>query len=345
MDWDTICFNAAAFVAGLFLLELGADTFVDNTAIVARRLCLAVVIAAVIQQKSPLAIGNVVGSSISNILGAFSLGLLFHSEPTVFDRSSKIYTALLLLLTSVFVALAFFKQLGKITGGIFVSVFAIYVASIGFAIYRGVLDAPEGSDDESGNESSDEETDEESTIHQPLHSEASPLLSNGQAPEAVPVPPKSRAHHGLIYHICQLLFGFISLSISGYVLSRSASSLADAVHLSGTVLGITILSFATTLPEKFVAVLGGSRGHAGIVVANTAGSNIFLLTLCLGVVLLSGDLDRHASSVVPFELAVTWASAAILFVVVMLGSRRWVGGVLLLLYIAFLILEFTAYRR
>ncbi len=37
-DWDSLCFNAAAFVAGLFLLEFGADKFVDNTAITARRL-------------------------------------------------------------------------------------------------------------------------------------------------------------------------------------------------------------------------------------------------------------------------------------------------------------------
>ncbi len=37
-DWDTICFNAAAFVAALFLLEFGADKFIDHTAIVARRL-------------------------------------------------------------------------------------------------------------------------------------------------------------------------------------------------------------------------------------------------------------------------------------------------------------------
>ena len=35
---DTLLFNLAAFVAGLFLLEYGADKFVDNTAIVARRL-------------------------------------------------------------------------------------------------------------------------------------------------------------------------------------------------------------------------------------------------------------------------------------------------------------------
>ena len=38
MDWDIFFFNASAFVAGLFLLQFGADRFIDHTAIVARRL-------------------------------------------------------------------------------------------------------------------------------------------------------------------------------------------------------------------------------------------------------------------------------------------------------------------
>jgi Ca2+/Na+ antiporter len=38
MNWDTICFNGSAFIAGLFLLEFGADRFIDHTAIVATRL-------------------------------------------------------------------------------------------------------------------------------------------------------------------------------------------------------------------------------------------------------------------------------------------------------------------
>lgn len=38
MNWDSICFNVSAFVAGLFLLEFGADRFIDHTAIVASRL-------------------------------------------------------------------------------------------------------------------------------------------------------------------------------------------------------------------------------------------------------------------------------------------------------------------
>lgn len=38
MDWDNICFNAATLVAGVFVLDYGADKFLDHTVIVGQRL-------------------------------------------------------------------------------------------------------------------------------------------------------------------------------------------------------------------------------------------------------------------------------------------------------------------
>ena len=38
VDYDVICYNAAAFIASLFVLEFGADQFIDHTAKVASRL-------------------------------------------------------------------------------------------------------------------------------------------------------------------------------------------------------------------------------------------------------------------------------------------------------------------
>lgn len=38
LDWDNVFFNGCAFVAGLFILEAGADRFVDHTAVVTKRL-------------------------------------------------------------------------------------------------------------------------------------------------------------------------------------------------------------------------------------------------------------------------------------------------------------------
>ncbi|ELR02651.1 hypothetical protein VC83_01010 [Pseudogymnoascus destructans] len=357
MNLDGILFNASAFIAGLFLLEFGADRFIDHTAIVASRLGvsqtlialltagaeweeLAVVVACILQNRSSLALGNVVGSSISNILGAFSLGLLFHPGRMVFDRSAKLYAGILFLVTTIFTLVALTTGLGRVAGGLFIAAFAVYLVSIGYGIYRGALDAPERLDSDS-----DSDSDDDGSTHggdseaQHLPTETSPFLPNGAS------GGRSAHKHSLIYHTVQLILGFIALSISGYVLSHSAASIADEFGLSNTVLGVTVLSFATTLPEKFVAVIGGARGHGGIVAASTAGSNIFLLTLCLGITFVAGDQVELADSVVPFELLVTWASSALFCLLVFLGSERWVGGLLLVLYVAFIVLEFTVYRR
>jgi Ca2+/Na+ antiporter len=295
-----------------------------------------VVVASVAQNRSSLALGNVLGSSISNILGAFSLGLLFHPGHMEFDSAAQIYTSILFALTTVFTALALFGTLDRAIGGSFITLFVVYLFSIGCAIYRGVLDAPDDPDDDI-----DEDTinnDEEQAVPEQVPTETSALVQSTQPP----TPPK---RHGLTYHIIQLIVGFLALSLSGYVLSHSAASLADSLNLSGTVLGVTILAFATTLPEKFVAVISGARGHEGIVVANTAGSNIFLLTLCLGITFLTGNQDELADSFEPFEILVTWAASAIFFLIVFLGSNRWVGALLLVLYVAFLVLELTIFRR
>jgi hypothetical protein len=38
MDWDALCFNVATLIAGVFVLDYGADKFIDHTVIVGRRL-------------------------------------------------------------------------------------------------------------------------------------------------------------------------------------------------------------------------------------------------------------------------------------------------------------------
>lgn len=310
-------------------------------------------IAAVAQHQSPLALGNVIGSLISNILAAFSLGLLFQRGHVSFDRSSKIYVTLLLLLTPPITVLGYFGKGGVVFGSILIVVFALYVVSIGVAIVRGVLAAPEpedSSDGESDDDSDDDRHSEErgSTSASPNASARSTSIENGIPAGSISSssPPSRRpGRHPpprLRTHVFQLLLGFFALSLSGYVLSHSATSIATELNISGTVYGITILAFATTLPEKFIAVIGASRGHSGIVVANTAGSNVFLLTLCLGVVYISGN---DTGTVTPFELGVALASVVAFAAIVFFGARRWMGVILLLGYVAFFVLEFTVFRR
>ena len=300
------------------------------------------VVASILQNRSSLALGNVVGSSISNILGAFSLGLLFHPGRLEFDRSAKVYTALQFFVTTGFAIAALTNSLGWLAGVILIGVFVLYVVSVSYTIYKGVLDPPEDSESDDSDDDISSRSASAVVQHNNFPTETSSLLPPSTDEE------NSARHwnHSLLYHIVQLALGFMALSLSGYVISHSAASIADSFNLSGTVLGITVLSFATTLPEKLVAVIGGARGHGGIVVASTAGSNIFLLTLCLGITLVVGSQEEEfVQSLIPFELFVVWASSALFSLIVLFGSSRWIGGVLLMFYAAFIVLEFTIYRR
>ena len=364
-DLHVAFYNIGAFICAVFVLHYGADLFVDHTVIVARRLGLnqtlvalltagaeweelAVVIAALAQHKPSLALGNVIGSCISNILGAFSLGLLFRPF-SKFDQSARVYSLVQLAITAAVVtslATAGPAKMGKIGGSILISSFVIYILSVAWSIYRGIVKLPEG------------DSDEESSVTAPLLSDTpsegsghgdvsvtTPLLAHSP-PMATSGSPTEGGARRLGYHVTQIMIGFLSLSLSGYVLSHAASSLSSSLGVSETVMGLTILSFATTLPEKLVALVSGSRGHSGILVAVTAGSNIFLLTLCIGVALLgTGERQLPREELKTGELAILSASACAFAVVVWLGTTRWIGALMFAGYLTFLVLEFTIWRR
>jgi len=163
-------------------------------------------------------------------------------------------------------------------------------------------------------------------------------------PAATPEQARARRRrHGLLYHCGFLLLGFLAICLAGYILSQAATNITDQFGISDVLFGVIILAIATTLPENFVAVMGGHRGHPGILVANCARSNIFLLALCVGIIMVDtrGTLD-DGSVTVP-ELAVLWASTLGLTLTVWFGAKfsRWIGAVMLAGYIPFFVLECT----
>ena len=289
------------------------------------------------------------GSTISNILGAFSLGLFCYPGGGPFDSSAKIYSALQFFVTTLFVILAYFQQLNRVTGGLLIALFALYIISIGYAIYRGISEPPQLSDCESDDESTNvyaEQTPGQSA--RPSASEASPLLGDTDTTQGMmsaSVDKDKKLPRPLYHHVLQLIFGLLALSLSGYILARSAGTIADSLHLSGTVFGLTVIAFATTLPEKLIAMLSGFRGQGGIIVATTAGSNIFLLTLCVGIVAVAGSPLDRSDTFVLFDLVTVWVSSLCLLAVVFMGPHRIAGVVLLAAYVIFLVMEFTVYRR
>lgn len=382
-ETDSLAFALASFVCGLFLLERGADDVVDSTAIVAKRLgvsptlvglltCgaeweeLVVIVVALGQGQHSMALGNLMGSSIANVLGSFSLGLLYVQKMMVFDRSSKIYSTALLGLVSVFLLVLYTvpAEVQRMAGIGLVVTFVVHVASVAWLISKGILTAPEDdsdtdscADSNSGSCNSDWDGDEhkekgatrsEQELQGPSRSsggwdeDGRALLSVSGRSSDEKQKTGVQPYKPLRKHVLKLLFGLGSLILSGYVLAQSARIIGDQLGLSGTVTGATILSLATTLPEKLIAILAGSRHQQGILVANTVGSNIFLVTLCGGVLFIwggGGDVGETKAKFSLSEAVVMLVSATALFLVVMVGGRRWMGLVFICGYVGFLCLE------
>ena len=347
------------------------------------------------RHRSSLALGNIVGSTISNILGAFSLGLLFHrnSDERLFDKSSKIYSALLLVLTALIAGLIGFghRIMWRVVGGLAIGLFVIYVFSIAWTIYKGLITAPEVSDSDSSDDEGDDDVPQEDNaadevprfdnqpkqtglVEEEQHCNANPsdftiepapmtdVISTETTPitrnlatssSLVPVDTNTldssrrSKDHSLTYHVALLTLGILSVILSAYVLSHAASTLVGEFGISDVVFGVVILSIATTIPEKFIAVVSGFRGQMGIMIANTVGSNIFLLSLCIGILWVVTDGNYNEGSVKPAEIGVMLGSAVVMTLTVWFGARwsRFIGAIMLVAYIAFLVLEFTVIHQ
>lgn len=357
----SIAYNVASLICALFVLEAGVDKFIDHTAIVAERTGipesvvglltagaeweeLAVVVVCILRHRSSLAVGNIVGSGISNILGAFSLGLIFRGdeEVMVFDASARVYTLGMLVVTGLIFALQAFhsSMVSRISGGILIALFIVYVGSVAYLIFKGRLTAPESdSDSDSDSESDDDTVNDDSESNQ-INS-TTPLLPVDRPLSAL------RHKHSTAYHVAILLTGFLAILLSSFVLSTASSSIAKESGISEVLFGVVFLSIATTLPEKFIAVMSGSRNRTGILVANTVGSNIFLLTLCLGILWVCTDGEYDGGTVDIIDMSVLLGSSVFMALVVWFGARfsRLAGVVMLVGYVAFLVLEFTTVRH
>ncbi len=80
----------------------------------------------------------------------------------------------------------------------------------------------------------------------------------------------------------KLLFGFVVLIIGGNLLVQGSVSLARKFRISKIVIGLTVVSFATSAPELIVSIYAAISGHSDIVIGNVIGSNIANVSLVLG---------------------------------------------------------------
>lgn len=126
-----------------------------------------------------------------------------------------------------------------------------------------------------------------------------------------------------------LVGGFALLVGGGEVLVRGASGVARAVGLSPLVVGLTVVSFATSAPELAVTLDAAFSGSPGLAIGNVVGSNIANVLLVLGVSALVTPLVVR-SRVVKMDVPVMIAMSVAFFLLALDGSISTLDGALLL---------------
>ncbi|OBQ56445.1 calcium/sodium antiporter [Tamlana sp. s12] len=95
--------------------------------------------------------------------------------------------------------------------------------------------------------------------------------------------------------IVLVILGFILLVIGGEFLVRSSVALSFKFNISKMVIGMTVVSFATSAPELLVSVQAAFSGSPAIAINNVIGSNIANIGLVLGITALVSAIDVDSS--------------------------------------------------
>lgn len=139
-----------------------------------------------------------------------------------------------------------------------------------------------------------------------------------------------------------LLFvlGFVLLVKGADILVAGSASVAKKLKVSEVVIGLTIVSMGTSMPELIVNILASTSGSSDIAVGNVVGSNISNILLILGISALIYPLaigERTVLTEIPYSLIATLLVAflanAEIFGHIHASLSRW-DGVLLMLFFA-----------
>ncbi|MBF8962023.1 calcium/sodium antiporter [Pontibacter sp. FD36] len=138
--------------------------------------------------------------------------------------------------------------------------------------------------------------------------------------------------------------GFVFLIKGADMLVSGASSVAKRFNISDMVVGLTIVSFGTSLPELIINIMSSMQGQSELAIGNVFGSNVANLLLIIGVTAIICPLPIQRNTIlteIPFSLIATLlvgflANAVLFGDKTSLFISRVDGGILLFFFVLFM---------
>lgn len=314
-------------IGGFILLVVGAEGLVRGASKIAASLGIppliigltivalgtsapeiAVSVASGLNGQGNLALGNVIGSNIFNVL--FILGISSLLAPLVVDRQLIRLDVPVMVGTAFLTLVLAWDGMLSLWDGIILLV--ILVGYIGFLIFEALTNKK--------------------------------VVESEDYAKGFPPMLENKPLYYLL-NIAILGVGLWLLVLGAGYLVEGAVALAKLFGVSDLVIGLTIVAVGTSLPEVATSIVATLRGQRDIAVGNVVGSNIFNVLAVLGVVgVISPQGIPVSEAILRFDLLIM-AGVSVLCLPVFftrLTIRRWEGALFLtcyLLYVGYLIVD------
>lgn len=277
---------------------------------------LTVGLAAALEGRGGIALGNAVGSNIANL--GLILGLTILIFPPRVDGSLIRREIPFLVLTAGLVPIVFLDgRMSRLEGALLVAGSFAYTV----LMLRGAR-GPAAAAPAAAKPSPEEREAIEAAREMAVDAE------QAGAPET----------RGKLALAALTAVGLGLLVFGGKVFVDGAVGVARGLGMSERLVGLTIVAVGTSLPELATSIVAALRGHSDIAVGNIIGSNIFNVLIILGGAALARPLAGEIGAMV-----VDLAALGGLTVFAAIGMRtermlrRWEGAVLLGMYVTFLV--------
>ena len=274
---------------------------------------MAISIQAALEGSPGIAIGNFVGSSISNIL--LILGATALLSPIAVSSSALGRDGTFVLITAIiFAIVSAFMPYNQYIGWCFIALLGTYLT---YAWRQERVATGEG--------------------HTSAYEMAEGFSQMRDEPGRGWMSAKIQRKAVIIVPLMLAFVGLIGIILGGRLLVDGAVSIAQDFGISETVIGLTIVAVGTSMPELITSVVAAARGQPSVAVGTILGSNIYNILGVGGITAILAP-TTVPTQIVQYDNLVMVAAALLLLVFARTGFRitRIEGALLLACYVAYI---------
>ena len=331
---SSLIFKIILLIVGFVLLIKGADFFVEGSSSVAKKLKVppliigmtivamgtslpetAVSVSASMNNANSLAVSNVVGSNIFNLMMVLGICALFNKLKVGKDVLRRDYPfSIICALLMIFLGVFGFKEDGsygmnwemdRLAGIIYLVLFVCFITILIISAMKARKKA------------------EETGV------QAERSLADEMEDEVAEIP----VWKSIIY----IVLGAVAIKFGGDWVVDGAVAIAERIGVSDTIIGLTICAVGTSLPELVTSIVAARKNQLDMAIGNVVGSNVFNILFVLGIASTISPIPFAIENIIDICVLIAFSVLIYIFCITKKSINKVEGGVMVALYVIFMV--------